>query len=87
MRAQAALLASWLRLEMIISSPGWKSKAVERLCRSWVEDIPIDIYFSYLGYYVKRIIRDVGFVYFVWTGIDEFCSGLISGIVQLGRCL
>lgn len=54
MRAHAALLASWLRLEMMISSPGWKSKAVERLCRSWVEDIPIDICF--LTQFDKEVI-------------------------------
>lgn len=37
---QGAILAAWFDLDNINSSPGWKAKAVERLCRSRVVDAP-----------------------------------------------
>jgi hypothetical protein len=42
--SQGETLASWFSFEIINSSPGWKSKAKDKLCRSCVVDGPIAIY-------------------------------------------
>ncbi len=40
-RTQAEMLASWSRDERMISEPGGKERARERLAKSWVVDGPI----------------------------------------------
>jgi len=41
MRTQAEMLASWSRDERMISEPGGKERARERLAKSWVVEGPI----------------------------------------------
>ena len=54
-----AMLASWLSLDRMSSSPGWNVRAIEMLCSSWVVETPILICLncSYLcssGIYIVR---------------------------------